>query len=280
LEFNAGDDAAKMKTRMLSNGGHQCRIATIDNVKTHRFSWAELEALITSPFISGHELYKGDGSRPNHLTWIITLNGVALSTDIAQRVVIIKIRKPQHSGNWQGELEQYIDSNREAIIADLIEFLRSEPIPLKRYSRWGEWERAVLARLPDPNETQTVIAERQAVGNVEAEDGEYVESYIAEQLEELTYDPDVDRVFIPSALLAEWYGASTGEKGIAHAKARVCINQKINEGTLARLSACGRGKNGRGMIWTGENWDGQSNTHNDIRERICERKRGNCGTRF
>ncbi len=275
IEFNAGDDGEKMKTRLLSSGGRKARIAVLDNVKTHRFSWAELEALVTTPEISGHEMYTGEGSRPNTLTWIITLNGIALSTDIAQRVVIIKLKKPEHSGSWQAKLEKYIDEYREAIIADLVDFLRSEPIPLSRFSRWGAWEEAVLSRLPDPNEAQKVIAERQAEGNVEADESEHVEEYIRERLEELTYKASEDRIFLPSAILAEWYGVATGEKNIAHGKARVCIDQRINEGTISRLSACGRGKRGRGMIWTGEIWDGESAVLDDIHTRIEERKRNN-----
>lgn len=275
IEFSVGDDAEKMRTRLLSGGGRKARLAFLDNVKTFRFSWAELEAMVTAPLISGHELYTGEGTRPNTLTWIITLNGIALSTDIAQRVVIIKLRKPEHSGSWQSKLEKYIDEHREAIIADLVDFLRSEPLPLSHYSRWGAWEDAVLSRLPDPNEAQKVIAERQVEGNVEADESEHVEEYIRECLEELTYNASTDRIFIPSAILSEWYGVATGEKSVAHGKARKGIDQKINEGAITRLSSCGRGKKGRGMVWTGEEWDGNSTTHHDVRTRIEERKRNN-----
>ena len=32
--------------------------------------------MVTSPIISGRQLYVGEGQRPNLLTWFITLNGV------------------------------------------------------------------------------------------------------------------------------------------------------------------------------------------------------------
>ena len=62
------------------------RIILIDNIKTARFSWSDVEALITSARINGRKLFVGDGSRPNVFTVCLTMNGVTVSKDIAQRV--------------------------------------------------------------------------------------------------------------------------------------------------------------------------------------------------
>jgi len=77
------EDIADVKTRMLSVSALQIRVMLLDNVKAHRFSWADLEGLITSRDVSGRALYKGEGRRPNTLVWVITLNGASLSKDMA-----------------------------------------------------------------------------------------------------------------------------------------------------------------------------------------------------
>jgi hypothetical protein len=83
------------------------RIALLDNVKTTRFSWAELEALITREVISGKRMYVGDASRPNLITWLITLNGASLSTDMAQRVVEIRLADPEYRETWESEVTAF-----------------------------------------------------------------------------------------------------------------------------------------------------------------------------
>ena len=59
---------------LLSPSTLPLRVALVDNLKTDRFSNADLEALVTSVEIDGHQLYVGRASRPNYLTWIVTVN--------------------------------------------------------------------------------------------------------------------------------------------------------------------------------------------------------------
>lgn len=271
LEISANEDAKAMKERLLSPEGLRKRVAILDNVKTLRFSWAELEALITSSIISGRRMYAGEGSRPNNLTWIITLNGIALSTDMAQRVVVIKINRPTHSGSWEDETRDYLQKYRHEIIADLIEVLRSPTMELAQYSRWGKWERDVLSRLPDPNEAQKVIAERQAAGNVEADESELLEEYIRGQLERLTYVAAEVQVEIPSAVLTRWFNEATGEKRSVVDVGRI-ITQKITEKAVTCIQKY-RTKHDRGVRWTGEEWTPDNGTHHDLEERIEQSKK-------
>ena len=84
----------------------------VDNVKTSRFSWSDLEALITCDYISGRKMYVGDGRRPNTLVVAITMNGACVSKDIAQRSVIIRLKRPTYSGNWESDTADYIDKHR------------------------------------------------------------------------------------------------------------------------------------------------------------------------
>ncbi len=108
LQFSPNEDIGKIKTRLLTPDALTRRVALLDNVKSHRFSWGDWEALITASTINGHRLYGGDATRPNTLTWFITLNGASLSTDMAQRSVIIKVKRPERSATWKEETEAYI----------------------------------------------------------------------------------------------------------------------------------------------------------------------------
>jgi len=271
MEFFANEDARCMRERLLSSGGMRCRVALLDNIKTHRFSWAELEGLVTSSTISGRRMYQGEGTRPNNLIWIITLNGISLSKDIAQRTVVIKLRPADYSSTWQQETNSYIESNRMAIAADLVALLRSTPQDLRRHSRFGEWDSGVLAKLPDPNEAMAVISDRQTEGNVENEESGLLEEYVQEQLEGLRYDTSTQQVFIPSVLMADWFNRATGEKHSVVSVGRI-IQQKVNEKDLFRVSGR-RMKSARGFAWTGEEWTADQGTHFDIEERIREAKR-------
>lgn len=100
IDVSAGEKIDQIKTRMLSPDARTKRVGLFDNVKTMRLSWAELESMITSPIISGRQLFVGEGQRPNLLTWFITLNGVSMATDMAQRSVIIKVIKGKNDGPW------------------------------------------------------------------------------------------------------------------------------------------------------------------------------------
>jgi len=253
----------------LSPDGITKRVALLDNVKTLRFSWAELESMITAPLISGKQMYVGEASRPNNLVWVITLNGANLSTDMAQRCVIIKIKRPQHSATWEEDTYAYIDSHRTAIIADLIAFLRTTPATLVRYSRWGAWERDILAKLPEPADAQKVIAERQEIADVEGEESKIVEDFFLHELQSLGYSPDTQRIFIPSPIVTRWFNTATNENHKSTSVTRT-LNQHIGEKAITRLQYNKCNTYGRGFEWAGP--DAKNDTHTDIESRIAARE--------
>lgn len=126
MDFSPTDEVEAIKKRLLSPDARPYRVARVDNIKTHRFSWADLEGLITSPMISGHRMYRGEGRRPNTITWALTLNGASLSKDMAQRCVIMKLDRPQYNPRWEQDVRSYIDSHRWEIIADIGQVLHGQ----------------------------------------------------------------------------------------------------------------------------------------------------------
>jgi hypothetical protein len=269
IDVSANEDIEQLKTRMLTPAARTKRIALMDNVKTLRLSWAELESMITSPTISGRQLYVGEGQRPNLLTWFITLNGVSMATDMAQRSVIIKVVKGENSGPWWEQTRQYIDQYREQIIGDIIGALRGQIYPLESFTRWATWEQHILQRLPEPAEAQRVILERQGEANCELEEIEIIEQHFAEQLERLQYDPATDQVRIPVAVAARWYGWAVGEP-TKTAAASKRLHQMAAEGQAKRISPDSSRQYGRGFVWTGANADVVGETiKNDLSVRLA-----------
>jgi hypothetical protein len=213
-------------------------------------------------------MYVGEATRPNSLTFIITLNGVSLSTDLAQRCVVVKVKKPSYSGTWTEEVAAYIQANHAAIVADCLGFLRSPPNDISQFSRWGSWEQNVLSKLPEPSEATATIRERQVASDVESEESELIEELFGKKLAELNYNVKTERVFIPVAVAAKWYGEATGEKGMTVMKASRSIRQKVDEGGFTRVQESPGRRHGRGFVWWGVDASGDSDMRTDLEHQI------------
>jgi hypothetical protein len=249
ISISAEEPMDKVMPRLLSTAALDKRVAILDNIKALRFSWADLEGLITAPVISGRQLYVGEGRRPNTLTWFLTLNGASLSRDMAQRCVIIKLARPQHDARWEDEARAFIDAYRWEIIADILTILHQPAEPLKRYSRWGAWEEAVLARVPEPAECQKVIEERQGAVDDDAGEAGIVRDAFYQELWAREHDPDADVVFIPSGEAAAIVNAATGERFPTNRASSYLATLAIPE---LKKSDRGAEAGGRGWLWTGK----------------------------
>lgn len=267
ISLHAAEDAQRMKSRLLSSEGLSRRIAVLDNVKTMRFSWAELESLVTAETISGHRLHVGEGSRPNTLTWIVTLNGASLSTDIAQRVITIKIARPNYTGNWYDDVCKFLESSRLQVIADLLAYLSGDRNANSAHSRWGAWERDILGLCHDPDTLRELIRSRQQESDVEAEESSEIEEYFRRKLEELRYDTDRSKIFIPSSVSWEWIRDVTGDKHMSKTTASRWLKQRCNEGAVVHLAYSARNDFGRGFTWVGNFFSGEE-IYTDLETRI------------
>lgn len=252
IDFNPHDSPEVIRQRLLSAEGRKARIARIDNVKSHRFSWSELESLITAHSISGKQLHVGEGTRPNTLTWVITLNQASLSTDMAQRSVIIKILAPKRSGKWEKRASEFIEKNRDAIISDLLTVLRLPVVDLPKYSRWASWEENVLSKLPDAERLQELIAKRAAEADVERDEIEAIEELFFDKLSELEYEPDNEKIHIPPKISAAWYSEAVTDKKMSNPSAvGRTLKQFVREGRTTYLQVNPSHKHGRGLLWVG-----------------------------
>ena len=271
IDVSPQEDIEKIKQRILTPSALPIRVVTFDNIKSLKWSSGPIEALITAPRISGRQMYTGEASRPNVLTYIATLNGPALSKDLAQRSVIIRLRRPKYAGLWEDNVREYIDQNRQELIGDIIGFLRSKQTPLKKYSRWGRWERDVLERLADPEAAQKTILVRQGEVDVEREESELIEDHFRQQLDELLLSWNA--VFIPSVVAAEWYGQATGVRHTTAGASRT-LKQLIDEGQMRHLTVCPNRNHGRGFIWFEPEWRPDDLIFYELQARLGELSRG------
>jgi hypothetical protein len=266
IDFSKAEDGAAIKQRLLSPTATGVRVALLDNLKSLRLSWADLEALITATSISGKQMYVGESCRPNTFLWLLTLNGASLSTDMAQRAVLIKVGPPTRSRTWEEDTAAFILENRTRIIADIVGFYRRPAVHLAAHTRWAAWERDVLSRLPDPEEAQRVIQERQVAADVEEEEGEIIEEYFGTQLATLNYSIDEDRIHIPVAIASRWFNDATNKRETVTATSRM-LKQLSDENRFKRIHQSRGRAHGRGFFWVGKDaLDGRARF--DLRDRI------------
>ena len=72
VDISAQEEIGNIKSRLLSPDAQCKRFALLDNLKSLRFSWAELESLITSDVVSGPRSTSATPAA-DLLTWLVTL---------------------------------------------------------------------------------------------------------------------------------------------------------------------------------------------------------------
>lgn len=253
LSVSPRETIRDIHARLLSPKGLGIRVAIIDNLKSLRFSESDIEGLITSPIISGRQLFTGEGQRPNSMIWVITSNGPSLSTDLAFRSVIIQMTTPNYSPEWERNLLRMMTENRQEIFADIIAELQA-PVEIpegQKWTRWAEWDHDILSRSAEPSELARVILERQNAVDSDANIKEDVLDAFRQMLTEHGFDPDTDYVLIPSKIafekvIREYSGRKAPSQGL----------QWLYTMNLKNISKYSARKPFRGILWTPDNYTG------------------------
>jgi hypothetical protein len=261
IQLSSQADDHVIRQRLLSPEGLEKRTVFLDNIKSRQFSWAELEAFVTSDKISGKQMYVGESSRSNRITYIVTVNGPSLSTDLSQRSVVIKLGKPLHSGDWLQDTADFISKYKTSIIAELLELLRQPSKTLESHTRWGDWERNVLCKLDNATICQESILGRQKDIDAEQDESNLIMEYFERQLMKNNMRTDYDKILIPSGIAAEWLNKALNEKHSTVSAGRM-LTQKINEARLPRLQKSANAekldqstRRERGFWWVPEGWN-------------------------
>lgn len=192
-------------------------IIRFDNVKSKRYSSADIEALTTSECISGHRLYVGTEKIPNRFTFFFTFNGATFSKDLAQRTVPIFLKRPTYTVKWRENLKTYIQNHRLEIISEILDILGNEAPPIKSTMRFPAWECNVLAKLFETSEEYTQLAHRQTEQDGDDDNFEFwkeqIEDCLIPRVMEYFYDVSDKKtqmsfdkpLAIPAVCLKEWF---------------------------------------------------------------------------
>lgn len=211
--------------RIISTKGRNARILRIDNV-TGVLRNSSLATLVTTGSITGRASYgRDEESRPNNLTYVVTVNGASVDTDIASRAYCLMVKKPKMDPNWVGNVIRYITENRLQIFADIIDILEKHvPYDIPPSTRMPKFETAVLqAACGSPELYQRVIgylAEKKDETNTDEDLARRIEEEIellfADTKPVIGADPinvRTDKVFIRNDALDDWFhGKSWIEK--------------------------------------------------------------------
>jgi len=186
FRFSQQDSIEHIKTQILNQAKNNVRprVIAIDNIKTRRFSSADLESLITSKDVSGKVLYCGNGVVPNLNTFVFTINGASLSKDLAQRSAVIKLGKSVFTQTWSDEVDEFIKNNTWSMIGEIGELLQSTGNPLQNevIIRFGPWVYGVLSKVEDPLDVLNMIKKRQSQIDDDASNSDEFLQHILEDL--------------------------------------------------------------------------------------------------
>ena len=203
--------------RIISTKGRNARILRLDNV-TGVLRSSNLSTLVTTGDITGRASYgRGEESRPNNLTYVVTVNGATVDTDIASRAYYIMVAKPKMNPHWTSDVISYIQRNRMQIFADIIDIIETHrSYDLPPATRMPQFETAILqAACGSPEQYQRAIAfltEQQEETNTDEELARRIEEEITQRIIDTkpvygapVMDPARERIFIRSHVLESWF---------------------------------------------------------------------------
>lgn len=251
VAVSATEKIEQIQNRLVSEESCHKRAVLLDNVKTTKFSWAELEALVSCSSINGKRLYVGEMYRPNLLTWFVTLNGPNLSTDLSQRAIVIRLKRNEREGkNWGPQVAAYIRENRKKVVADCLAILAGPSNESRQWLRWDAWEHGVARRFDNPSSFLALALCRQKDIDGDALEARVLEDEIRLKLAARGFDPARENVFIPNRVFTDWWNAITSEKS-SSVKIALRIKLFLDENQLDNLRKH-RKESQRGYLWRGD----------------------------
>ncbi|HEY2784309.1 MAG TPA: hypothetical protein VGJ05_04965 [Fimbriiglobus sp.] len=192
----------------LLTPGNKYRSVFLDNAKTFKMASENIESMVTSSSIGGHVLFKGGGSKPNRLTWVITANAMQFGKDLADRGVIIRLEKADHSNRgWESQMLAYWGDpeNRAALVADVAwHLLVKESSDVTLSDRWGPWVSEVLCKTENPDASLEVILARREGADGDSKLRSAYFEHLTACMKNEGHDALLCSLRIPSVMLTQW----------------------------------------------------------------------------
>jgi hypothetical protein len=197
------EDWQQVLSRLLDNESLKKRTVLIDNIRG-ALSRSGLESAVTAPVIDGRKMYVGQAQRPNYLTWIITANTPALSADLTDRSMVVRIGPRKSGSTFETWADTFMREKRAQLIADILELLQQPSlceIPESEHDRWGPWIHGVLEKLETGRAVLGYARENRDSVNQDLEDANNVLAVIHDILRVWGLTPEQHAARIPKKLL-------------------------------------------------------------------------------
>ena len=206
-------DEEKIMQRLLSATGRNARIFLMDNLRGV-FDNPFFASLVTLADLSGRPPYgKGEETRPNDLTYVITANSARIGTDISSRSFFVFLKAHEQRQHWESDLMEFIERERFNIFADMIDMMETirPSANFKTTTRFPVFEREVLYPICGGGDgyekAMKKILTIRDEANVDNERvvqiGEIVRENIAKAIEP-SVDPDELCVFLRNEVVDLW----------------------------------------------------------------------------
>jgi 5S rRNA maturation endonuclease (ribonuclease M5) len=260
-------DVSEIIKRLVSTEGRLARILLADNI-TGEFHCAELSDFMTAETISGKAPYgRGEETRPNNLTYVITANSATVDNDLSDRCFFVHLSRPERTGNWKREVLEFLEKHRFNVLADIIgllEYRQGQRLEVLPQTRFPEFEETILQSVcADENEYASAIAtlaEAKASSNSDDELARIVAEEFASRLVDIGRRPASEQIWIQSSVAKLWvdeilergfdgnaiqFLRNLAKNGLAR-----CFDAKIEQYPHRGPSRH------RGIMWVPENPDG------------------------
>lgn len=250
--------ADRVWRRLLSASGRRKRVVLIDNV-TNFLAAPSLATLITQGSISGLAPYgRGEETRPNDLTYIITSNSARFDRDLASRALFIKVNKKEiPDPYWASKMFGYIKKYRMNILSEIIAILSEPTAGELVFTRYRQWELDVMAPIIGDDKLREKIMDAnrqlQLDSDYDSENAEEFRKFVIMKLRE-RYGASYDEgraVFFPNMVLKGFYlEALPDEREVKKNIIPQILKNWVKAGLIPELNvSVSRFKNIRGMGW-------------------------------
>lgn len=261
-KVSPGNKREPLAGQLLAQAARRLRVALLDNVTGAQRS-PEIADLLTSRRIYGDSKYERISSRPNVVTWAMTTNEPSLSTDLADRAIVLHLDMPgppdPGEKDWDARITDFIEAHRWEILADVAAELRSPGGGITVKSRWEAWASRCLSKGPLAHLADQVLDDRLvgiADANADASEVDELGSLLWQIEQGIIYTDGLPRrcpgqgeirtgrTFTSPEIAAAWEGA-TGEK-ISSVRLGMKLSSAIDSGRCKWLSRAQRTRSGKG----------------------------------
>ncbi|HUP82405.1 MAG TPA: hypothetical protein VM260_27880 [Pirellula sp.] len=256
-------------TKRLLNGDDGSRVIFLDNIKAKTFGNASFESLITSKTISGHKMFCGNASKPNHFSVFVTFNSAEFSRDMAQRLVSIVLGDAVKTADWQINVDTFIAEHHDQIIDDIKAFYDRPKVKLSRYNRWATWQGEIVSRLDDPESIIRLLQERENGNDGDAKAATDILGHLTNYLLEYLF-VDPCKVHVGFSELAKIVSHAIGSPHTAR-EAGLLIDRLVGSGLITNMKRNPCRTDGKGFLfWSAEGYE--TNVSYDLAKRIEQRE--------